>query len=75
MLHDVGDPAARAGAAGLLDDERHADRLVVDEQTVLLFAVIAEAFAVIRQQDDRRAIVELLGFQMAESAGRRFSSA
>ena len=47
MLHDVADPAAGALAARLLDDERHVDRLVVDEQAVLLLAVIAETLAVI----------------------------
>ena len=42
------------------------DRLVVDEQAVLLLAVIAEALAVIRQQDDRRSVVELVRLQVAD---------
>ena len=64
MLHHVGDAAARAAIALLLDDERHADRFVVDEQAVFLLAVIAEPFAMIRQQHDRRPIVELVRFQV-----------
>ena len=44
--------------AGQLHDERHVHRLVVEKQPVLLLAVIAEPFAVIRQQHDRRPIVE-----------------
>ena len=52
----------------LLDDQRHVDRLVVEEQAVLLLAVIAEAFAVIRQQHDRRSVVELMRLQVVDEA-------
>ena len=41
-------------------------RFVVHEQAVLLLAVVAEAFAVIREQDDRRSVVELMRFQIPD---------
>src|SRR5262249_50781905 len=65
-LHDVGEPLAAAGAAGLLHDEWHVNRFIVDEQAVFLLAVIAEAFTVIREENNRRAIVELVGFQVSD---------
>ena len=65
VLHQVGDAASAARVALLLDDERDVDRFVVHEQPMLLFAVIAEAFAVIRQQHDGRSVVELVRFQIA----------
>src|SRR5439155_17172328 len=45
--------------ARTLDHQRHVRRLLIEEQAVLLLAVIAEAFAVIREQDDRRSVVQL----------------
>ena len=56
MLDEVRDSAAGAFAAGLLDDQGHADRLVVHEQAVLALAVCAEALAVIADEDDRRLV-------------------
>jgi hypothetical protein len=72
VLHQVRDPASRAGVALLLDDERHVDRLVVDEQAVLLLAMIAESFAVIRHQHDRRTVVELMRLQVLHQAADDF---
>src|ERR1019366_4028520 len=43
----------------LFRSERHVDRLVVHEEAVLLFAMIAQSFAMIRKQDDGRAVVQL----------------
>ena len=52
VLHDVLYPPASTFAGRLLDDERHAHGFLVHEQPVLLLAVIAEPFAVIRDEDD-----------------------
>ena len=49
--------SADAGArrdAGAADDQRHAQRGVVDEDAVRVFAVLAERFAVIARRDDQR---------------------
>ena len=72
VLDDVADAPACAGAAGLLYDQRHVDRLVVHEESMLLFAVIAQPFAVIRQQDNRRTIVELVRLQIANQPADDF---
>ena len=66
MLDDVGDAPPRAGVAFLFDDQRHVNRFVVDEQSVLLLAVIPEPFTVIRQQHDRGTVVELTRLQVLE---------
>ena len=66
MLDDVGDAPARAGVPFLFDDQRHVNRFVVDEQSVLLLAVIPEPFTVIRQQHDRGTVVELTRLQVLE---------
>ena len=71
VLDDVADTAAGAFAGGLFDDQRDVNRFVVEEQPVLLLAVIAKAFAVIRQQDDGRFVVELVRLQIAHAAARR----
>ena len=56
VLHRVRTRGARRPRPpGSFTIERHADRRVVEEQPVLLLAVVAEPFAVIRQEDDRRA--------------------
>jgi hypothetical protein len=59
MLNRIAHAASRSFAGGLLDNERHAKGVVVEEQSVPLLAMIAEAFAVIGEEDDRGLIVEL----------------
>ena len=66
VLDQIGDAPSRARVALLLDDQRHVHRFLVHEQAVLLLAVVAEAFAVIREQDDRRSVVELMRFQIPD---------
>ena len=68
LLHDVGHARAGAGVALLFDDERHANRFVVDEQAVFLLAVIAETLAVIGQQHDGGAIVQLVRLQIVDQS-------
>ena len=72
MLDDGGDPPPRADTRLLLDDERHVDRFVVDEQPVLLLAVVAESFPMIGEQDDRRSIVELVRLQITNQPADDF---
>ena len=64
VLHHGGDAAPRTDVRLLLHDERHVNRFVVDEEAVLLLAVIAEPFAVIRQHDHRRAVVQLVRLEI-----------
>ncbi len=66
MLHRRRDASARAPRAGQLDHERHPDGFVVEEDAVLVLAVIAEAFAVIGEKDDRRGVVEAFRSQKPE---------
>ena len=72
VLHEVAHAPPRARVAFLLDDERHVDSLVVHEQPVLLLAVVAEPFSVIRQQDDRRPVVQLMRLQVLDQASDDF---
>ena len=67
VLDRRADAAGRI-AARQLDDERHVHRRVVEEQAVLLLAVIAETLAVIGQQHDRRLLVEGRRAQPIEQA-------
>ena len=62
------DPAAGAFAGGRLDDQRDSERFLVSEHAVPGFAVIAEPFAVIGRQDDRRLVVELVRFEVLDEA-------
>ena len=70
----------RRGAAGLLslgqlDQQRHVDGLVVKENAVLVFAMIAQALAVVREEDDERLVIDVqtlqLGDQLAHDLVRR----
>ena len=72
VLNDVGDAPACARVAFLLDNQRHVDRFVVDEEPVLLLAVVAEPFSVIRQQDDRRPVVQLMRLQVLDQESDDF---
>ena len=72
MLDDVPHAPARTRVAFLLDDQRHVDGLVVDEQAVLLLAMISEALAVIGQQHDGGPIVQLVGFQIGDERADDF---
>src|SRR6185436_1750890 len=60
VLDEIGHPPSGAEIALLLDDQRDVNRFLVDEQAMLLLAVIAEPLAMIREQDDRRPVVELM---------------
>ena len=71
-LDEVGDPAPGVRAAGLLDDERDVNRFVVQEQSVFLFAVVAQPFAVVRDEHDRGLIVELAGLEVPHEAAEDF---
>src|SRR5262249_4429570 len=55
--------AARFDAAGRLDEERNADRLAVEENPVLVLAVLAQSLAVVGEEDDERPLVEAFRFQ------------
>ena len=59
-LHDILDTASGFLARRRLDDEGDAKGLVVDEQTVSVLAVVTQSFAMVRYQDDRALIVELM---------------
>ncbi len=72
VLHDVADPASRAGVAGRLDDQRNVNRFVVEKQAVLLLPVIPEAFAVIGEQDDGGAVVQLVRLQVLNQTADDF---
>ena len=57
-------------AAGQLHQQRHLDRLAVEEDAVLVLAVLAQPLAVVGEQDDQRAVVDpelsQLGDQVAD---------
>ena len=58
-LHRQRDPLARAPSAGELDEERNPDRLAVEKDAVLVLAVVAESLAVVGEEHDERAVVDL----------------
>ena len=68
VLDDRVHPAAGAFTSGRLDDQRDSDRFLVGEQAVPGFAVVAEPFAVIGRQDDRRLVVELVRLEVLDEA-------
>jgi len=49
-----------------LDDERHLDRLAIEEDAVLLLPVVAEPFAVVGEEDDERPVVDPQLLQLVE---------
>ncbi len=49
---------ARAPAPRKLHEERHVDRLAVEQDAVLVLAVVVQALTVIREKDHERAVVE-----------------
>ena len=51
-----------------LHDQRHLQRFAIEQDPVLVFAVLAEPFAVIGEKDDRRLVVEAFLFQRIEEA-------
>src|SRR4029077_4976880 len=67
-LHDVGDAPSRAKSGRLFQDEWDVDVLVVQEQPVLLLPVVAESLSVIRHEDDRGLIVELMLLEIPEES-------
>ncbi len=70
-LNDVGDAPSRAKPGRLFHDERHADVFVVQKQPVLLLPVVAESFPVIRHEDDRGLVVELMLLEIPEKPPER----
>ena len=66
-----GHALAGALAAGQLEDQRHVQRFAVEEHAVLRFAVVAEAFAVVREDEDRRPLVLAALPQAVEEAAER----
>ncbi len=61
-------PHALAGTrgAGELHDQRHLDLLAVEQQAVLVLAVVAQTLAVVGEQDDERALVEPAAIELGE---------
>ena len=53
-------PAERAPSFGQLHEERDLEDLAVEEDAVLVLAVLAEPLAVVREEDDERPVVEPL---------------
>ncbi len=47
-----------------LDHQRNVDRFPVEQDAVLVLAVVVQALAVIREEDDERAVVDLLVLQI-----------
>jgi hypothetical protein len=66
QLDDILDAAARADAGGRFHDQRDVNLFRADEQAVFLLAVLAEAFAVIGDEQDRRLVVELVRLEVAD---------
>ena len=66
VLRQFLDACAAARRARPLDHQRHADRLVVEKQSVFLFLVIFQSFAVIGSDDDRRLGVPTARAQVRE---------
>src|SRR5262245_44739358 len=66
MLDCLLDSAAGAFSSRLLDDEWNPEPLFVNEPAVFLLAVLPESLAVIGDEDDRRAVVQLMGLQIAD---------
>src|SRR5690349_3827596 len=65
LLHRRRDPA-RATLTWQLQDEGNVRRRIVEKEPVFLFAVIAESFAMVREQHDRGALVEVERAQAIE---------
>ena len=59
---------ARPLVAGELDYERDLKRLAVEEDSMLLLAMVQKPLAVVRNEDDQRSIVEPALFQRLEKA-------
>ncbi len=65
------DAGPRAARTRKLHEERHADRLAVKEDAVLVLAVVAEPLPVIRGEHDDRAVVETALPQVSEETADR----
>ena len=66
QLHRCGDALALSRGLRELQHQRNLERFAIEEDPVLVFAVIAEAFAVIRDQQDHGAVVDALRLQIVE---------
>ena len=59
LAQHFGNPQFKPSALEVLDTSvRHLQRLAVEQDAVLLLAVIHEALAVVRQENDERVVVE-----------------
>src|SRR5262249_55944947 len=65
LLDDGGDAAPRSDTCRLLHDKRDVDDFVIQEETVLMLAVITKAFTIVRHQNDCRAVVQLVSLEVA----------
>ena len=72
LLDEIGHAASGVRSAGLFDDQRDVNRFVVQEQAVALLAVVAQSFAVVRDEHDGRLIVELAGLEIAHETADDF---
>ena len=68
VLHPRRHTPLCALTTGLLHDERDTQHLFVQQQAVFLLAVVAETFAVIGHQQDRRPVIQLVGLQIREES-------
>jgi hypothetical protein len=59
-------PLAGARAAGEFGHERHLDRLAVEQQAVLVLAVVAQPLAVVGEQDDQSPVVDSAPVELGE---------
>ena len=57
---------ARAARPRQLDHQRNVDRLAVEENAVLVLAVVVEPLAVVRQEDDEGAVVDVLVLEVLQ---------
>ena len=62
------DALARTRASRELDEERNTKLLAVEEDPVLVLAVVAEPLAVVGEEDDDRLVVDPFRFQETEEA-------
>ena len=61
-------PAFRLHLPRGRDEQRHVEGLLVDEEPVSVFTVVAEAFAVVAGQDDRRSAGQTARVEKVEQA-------
>ena len=60
----------KAASRRRFHDQRNVHRRVVDEESVLFFAVVAQRFTVIAEEDDQTAVVKLVALQPIDQAAQ-----